>query len=225
MTSHNHHRHGSHCPDPPRHQKQSVKADRTVIYSNPRSVLVLTHDITSSNLQVSVCEPIIPPKSQPSIINDSTSAIMSFFSNTAVSSSRLIYITAGLMFDPASPRPFGGPKIQPGYVDYVGTTVPSLLQYLVESSFRWYWGCRGRDALDFLTRSVNKARQLHFAGNADFLNELMLKGMKKAGHIEWSGVLRIPESLRHRPEPFSDAGRDGVFFTPRLSGVKNEGRG
>ncbi|KAI8829580.1 hypothetical protein BJ741DRAFT_382339 [Chytriomyces cf. hyalinus JEL632] len=62
MTSHNHHRHGSHCPDHHRHQKQSVKADPTVVYSNPRSVLVLTHDITSSNLQVSVYERVIPPK-------------------------------------------------------------------------------------------------------------------------------------------------------------------
>ncbi|KAJ3384553.1 hypothetical protein HDU80_000906, partial [Chytriomyces hyalinus] len=202
-------------------QKVSVKADRIILYSNPRSILVLTHDITSSNLHVSVCAPIIPAKSQPSIINDSSSAILSFFSNTAVSSSRLIYITAGLMFDPASPKPFGGPKLQPGYVDYVETTVLSLLQFLVVSSFRWYWACRGRDALDFLARSVNKARKLHLTGNADFLNELMLKGMKKAGHIQWSGPVRIPEFLRHIPEPFSDVGGDGVGFTPRLSIVKH----
>ncbi|KAJ3235235.1 hypothetical protein HDU77_000286, partial [Chytriomyces hyalinus] len=125
------------------------------------------------------------------------------------------------MFDPASPKPFGGPKGQPGYVEYVGTTVSSLLQYLVEASFRWYWGCRGRDALDFLARSVNKARKLHVTGNADFLNELMLKGMKKAGHIQWSGPVRIPEFLRHRPEPFSDVEGEGVGFTPRLSRIKN----
>ncbi|KAJ3215476.1 hypothetical protein HDU81_001395, partial [Chytriomyces hyalinus] len=212
------------------HPKLSIKADRIILYSNPRNILVLTHDSTSNSLHVSVCDPAITPKRQPStIINDSSSAILSLFSSTAVSSSRLIYITAGLMFDPASPRPFGGPKLQPGYVDYLGRTVASLLEYLVESSFKWYWGCRGKQALDFLASSVNKALQLHLDSNADFLNELMLKGMKKAGHIEWSGRVRIPEVLRHRPEPWSDVDRGGVGFTPRLScvqsTVKQEGGG
>ncbi|TPX64951.1 hypothetical protein CcCBS67573_g08268 [Chytriomyces confervae] len=207
--------------------KLSVKVERIISYSNPQSILVLTHRPTSGSLHVSVWDPVIPPKTQLSIINNSSSAILSFFSNAAVSSSRLIYITAGLMFDPASPLPFGGPKTQPGYVDYFGTTVTSLLRYLVGASFKWYWACRGRAALDFLARSVNKARKLHFAGNGDLLNKLMLKGMKKAGHIEWSGSVSIPEALRHRPEAFSAEDQDAVAFTPRLAlftrGCKKEG--
>ncbi|KAI8837522.1 hypothetical protein BJ741DRAFT_708080 [Chytriomyces cf. hyalinus JEL632] len=230
VTSKKRHRRGL-----PRSAKQSVKVERTIFYYNPKSTLVLTQHSPSGSLHVSVWDSVVPPITQSYIINNSSFAIMSFFSNTAVSSSRLIYITAGLMFNPASPLPFGGPKTQPGYVDYVGTTVPSLLRYLVEASFKWYWLCRGRTAIDFLTHSVNNARNLHFAGNADLLNELMLKGMKKAGHIAWTGIVTIPKELRHTPDAFSPQNQDAfspqnqvaVAFTPRLAlfttGVKTEG--
>ncbi|KAI8841967.1 hypothetical protein BJ741DRAFT_705473 [Chytriomyces cf. hyalinus JEL632] len=137
-------------------------------------VLVPRHCITARD-----CLPseLISPR--PSILSMSTSAIFSFFSHAKVSPNRLIYIAAGIMFEPASPKPFGRPKMHPGYVEYTGTTAASLLQYIVSASFNWYWSCRGGEAIDFLAHCVNKARALHFAGNADFLNELMLKGVKK----------------------------------------------
>ncbi|KAI8832410.1 hypothetical protein BJ741DRAFT_614466 [Chytriomyces cf. hyalinus JEL632] len=204
--------------DAARTQNQTAfKADRITVYTNPQRVLLFTHDILSCSLTLSVCESII---SAPSIIDRSSSAIRSLFSNSKVSPSRLIYITAGLAFSPASPKPFGGPKTQPGYIEYIGTTVTSLLHYLVEASFKRYWACRGRDALDFLVSCVNRARKLHFDGNADILNELMLKGMKKAGHIEWNKPARIPEALRHRREVESEEGRSEVRFTPRLTRLK-----
>ncbi|KAI8843949.1 hypothetical protein BJ741DRAFT_260367 [Chytriomyces cf. hyalinus JEL632] len=155
---------------------------------------------------------------QATILNESSSAIHSLFSHTKVSPNRLVYITVGLMFEPASPKPFGGPKIRPGYAEYNGKTVASLVQYIVSASFKWYWACRGRDAIDFLTHNVNKARKLHYDGNADTLNELMLKGMKKAGHIEWNKPARIPDALQHRPEVDPDLDRYSVEFTPRMKG-------
>ncbi|TPX58336.1 hypothetical protein CcCBS67573_g09174 [Chytriomyces confervae] len=196
----------------------AVNIDRIMIYTHQQSTLLLTEDVPSGTLTVSICE---SEKSRPSIIRKSSSAIQSFFSNSKVSPSRLIYITAGLAFDPASPKPFGGPKTHPGYVEYDGTTVASLLQYLVESSFKRYWACRGREALDFVASCVNRARKLHYAGNADILNELMLKGMKKAGHIAWNKSATIPEALQHRQEVQSDEQTNEVQFTPRLSRIKH----
>ncbi|KAJ3249458.1 hypothetical protein HDU77_007709 [Chytriomyces hyalinus] len=192
----------------------AIKPDRFVIYTGPQSVLRLSHDVPSRSLIVSICE---SESSRASIINKSTSAIRSFFSISKVSPSRLIYITAGLAFDAASPKPFGGPKTHPGYVEYDGTTVASLLQYLIESSFKRYWTYRGREALDFVVSCVNQARELQFAGNADILNELMLKGMKKAGHIPWNALVTIPEALRHRQEAESEMATNEVRFTPRLT--------
>ncbi|TPX47203.1 hypothetical protein CcCBS67573_g10271 [Chytriomyces confervae] len=176
--------------------QSAVNVDRITIYRHQQSILLLTNDVPSGTIQ-------------------------SFFSNSKVSPSRLIYITAGLAFDPASPKPFGGPKTHPGYVEYDGTTVASLLEYLVESSFKRYWACRGREALDFVTGCVNRARKLHYAGNADILNELMLKGMKKSGHIAWNKSATIPEALRHRQEAQSDVETNEVQFTPRLSRSKH----
>ncbi|KAJ3250275.1 hypothetical protein HDU77_006805 [Chytriomyces hyalinus] len=197
--------------------KSAIQADRFIIYTRPQSVLRFSHDVPSGSLTVSICE---SEKSRPSIIKKSSLAIQSFFSNSKVSPSRLIYITAGLAFDPASPKPFGGPKTHPGYVEYDGTTVASLLEYLVESSFKRYWACRGREALDFVAGCVNRARKLHYAGNADILNELMLKGMKKSGHIPWNALVTIPETLRHRQEVQSDVETNEVRFSSRRSLVE-----
>ncbi|ORY24645.1 hypothetical protein BCR33DRAFT_747760 [Rhizoclosmatium globosum] len=35
------------------------------------------------------------------------------------------------------------------------------------------------------------------AGRKDELDELMLKGVKKAGHCDWFGVVRVPAYLKH----------------------------
>ncbi|KAJ3253684.1 hypothetical protein HDU77_004440, partial [Chytriomyces hyalinus] len=197
--------------------QSAVRTERPTVYTPPQSILVLVHDIPTGTLTVSVCESIV---AMPTIIAKSSSAIRSLFSHCKVSENRLIYITAGLMFTPAAPTPFGGSKTRPGYTEYIGTTVASLLLYLVESSFKRYWTCRGREALDFLVCCANKARQLHFAGDADVLNELMLKGIKKAGHIAWNKPVKIPEALRHRQEVQSDVAGSEVLFTPRLSRIR-----
>ncbi|KAJ3246526.1 hypothetical protein HDU78_006746 [Chytriomyces hyalinus] len=203
-------------------RKPALKADRITFYSHPQAPLCLTHDVPSNSLVVtafnSSSTSTSPAMNQATILNESSSAIHSLFSHTKVSPNRLVYITVGLMFEPASPKPFGGPKIRPGYTEYNGTTVASLVQYIVSASFKWYWACRGRDAIDFLTRNVNKARSLHYDGDADTLNELMLKGMKKAGHIEWNKPARIPDALQHRPEVEPDLDRYSVEFTPRMKG-------
>ncbi|TPX57435.1 hypothetical protein CcCBS67573_g09251 [Chytriomyces confervae] len=198
--------------------QSTVHVDRITIYRHQQSILLLTDDVPSGSLTVSICE---SEKSRPSIIRESSLAIQSFFSNSKVPPSRLIYITAGLAFEPTSPKPFGGPKTHPGYVEYDGKTVASLLEYLVESSFKRYWACRGREALDFVAGCVNRARKLHYAGNADILNELLLKGMKKSGHIAWNKSATIPEALRHRQEAQSDVETNEVQFTPRLSRSKH----
>ncbi|TPX43371.1 hypothetical protein CcCBS67573_g10458 [Chytriomyces confervae] len=205
--------------DPTRPSKQpALRADRIMLYASAQSSLVFAIDATSNSLVVAVFNSPSPEISRSSILHESSSAILSFFSHTKVSPNRLIYATAGIMFQPASPKPFGGSKVNPGYVSYNGTDAASLLHFAVSASFKWYWACRGRDAIDFLASSVNKARRLHFAGNVDILNELMLKGMQKAGHIVWNKAAIIPVALRHWPEEDPNFVASGVLFTPRRRG-------
>ncbi|KAJ3238480.1 hypothetical protein HDU81_007749, partial [Chytriomyces hyalinus] len=205
--------------DPTRPSKEPPpRADRIMLYASAQSSLALAVDVSSNKLVVAVFNSLSPEHTRSSILHESSSAILSFFSHTKVSPNRLIYVTAGIMFQPASPKPFGGSKLSPGYVAYNGTDSASLVHFIVSASFKWYWACRGRDALDFLAWSVNRARRLHFAGDADTLNELMLKGMKKAGHIVWNKAAIIPAALQHRQEVVSNLAAGGVLFTPRRRG-------
>ncbi|KAJ3231304.1 hypothetical protein HDU81_003867, partial [Chytriomyces hyalinus] len=187
--------------------------DKIVRYAVPQIALVLSIE-TDKKLTVSATSPTYP---QESIIRDSCTAILHLFSQSRVSPHRLVYISAGSMFQPQSPLPYGGSKTKPGYIEYTGNDVDSLLWFMVSSAFKWYWGCRGRTGIDFLTHSVNHTVALHDKGDKDFLDELLLKGMKKAGHIEWSKAAVILENLRFVPERVdrNDFGNaKGVLFTP-----------
>ncbi|KAJ3214813.1 hypothetical protein HDU81_001564, partial [Chytriomyces hyalinus] len=152
------------------------------------------------------------------ILADSSSAVRSFFNTAHVSPNRLIYITAGLIFKPSSPLPFGGHKSRPGYLDYNGTTVESLLAYILSGCFKRYWSYRGREAVDFVTENLNKAMTLHFEQDRDFLNELMLVGIKRVGHVLGTKGFLIPAGLEHVDEVDSLI-RSGVTFTPRRAGL------
>ncbi|KAI8616875.1 hypothetical protein BC830DRAFT_1116151 [Chytriomyces sp. MP71] len=151
--------------------------------------------------------------SHESILEDSCNAVISFLSQAKVSPNRLLYIATGIIFDARSPPPFGGPKARPGYIAYKGRGALPLLQFILTSSFKWYISSRGPQALQFVVASINKALVLHRHRGRDFLNELMLRGMKRAGHIEWSKVARIPQSLQHVAE--IEAVSEGVRFTPK----------
>ncbi|KAI8611545.1 hypothetical protein BC830DRAFT_649720 [Chytriomyces sp. MP71] len=51
--------------------------------------------------------------------------------------------------------------------------------------------------LDFVCRAVNRVLVLHERGLKDQLDERVLQGMRKAGHLPWTGAAFMPVHLRH----------------------------
>ncbi|KAI8828706.1 hypothetical protein BJ741DRAFT_625336 [Chytriomyces cf. hyalinus JEL632] len=112
---------------------------------------------------------------------------------------RCIYILAGFMFWPHSALPFGGPKGNPGFAQFNGDTPQDLLRFIVTGAVKKYRHMRGRDALDLVVGCANKVLELEQLGAKDVLDEYMLKGMKKAGHVPFFGASYIPPRLQHVP--------------------------
>ncbi|KAI8622088.1 hypothetical protein BC830DRAFT_871588 [Chytriomyces sp. MP71] len=153
------------------------------------------------------------PFSPMDILNYSHGAIMNAFANTKVHCERLIYCLAGTIFYPWSPLPFGGPKTAPGYASFSGVNAMDVLHYILTESFFVHWHFKGRGCLDFVAASINEVLALQYRGNKDELDERMLKGMKKAGHIRWQGQNVIPAYLSHLNEDGAQQ-PPTVEFTP-----------
>ncbi|KAI8841976.1 hypothetical protein BJ741DRAFT_593798 [Chytriomyces cf. hyalinus JEL632] len=192
--------------------------DRIQLYKTPPSHLKLVHDRVSRKLVVSATQLPQQHTTASHILAESSSAVRSFFDTAHVSPNRLIYITAGLIFKPSSPLPFGGHKSRPGYLDYAGATVESLLEYILTASFKRYWSYRGREAIDFVTENLNEAMKLHIEQDRDLLNELMLVGIKRVGHSVGAKGVLIPAGLEH-VDQLDSRTHIGVTFTPRRRGV------
>ncbi|KAJ3246056.1 hypothetical protein HDU77_009122, partial [Chytriomyces hyalinus] len=186
---------------------------RIQLYRTPPSCLILAHNRTSRRLVVSITNDS-HHLSATEIIAHSYTAVQSLFRTAKVSPDRLLYIAVDLIFKHTSPPPFGGrSKSRAGYFAYNGTTVQSLLEYILSASLKLYWSCRGRDAVDFVVESLNEALTLHLVQDRDFLNESMLRGMKRAGHIHGSRSTMIPSGLEHVDEAPARE-RECVTFTP-----------
>ncbi|KAJ3295665.1 hypothetical protein HDU79_008691 [Rhizoclosmatium sp. JEL0117] len=113
-------------------------------------------------------------------------------------SDRLLFAATGKLFSPSSPLPFGGPRTKPGYVNYRGSTTQDLKRYIVSEMYRLYSITRCRKLLKYVATCFHCVLDYQQDGRKDDLDELMLKGMKRSGHIDWSGARYIPEGLQHR---------------------------
>ncbi|KAJ3070682.1 hypothetical protein HDU98_006306 [Podochytrium sp. JEL0797] len=137
----------------------------------------------------------------------SFSAILSRFQRSGIHPDRLLYVVAGILFEPNSPLPFGGSKTNPGYARFNGPTTHNLLTYIISSSI----STRSLVVMETVARAINSAVEMHAEGalHKEVLDELMMKGMKKSGHAPWMGVWVIPVGLRFQPKrSFEEA----VFF-------------
>ncbi|KAI8611548.1 hypothetical protein BC830DRAFT_649626 [Chytriomyces sp. MP71] len=110
---------------------------------------------------------------------------------------RYTYALAGLLFSPKSPSPFGGPRKAPGYVAFRGPDCAALLQYIIGSTYKVYRITRDARLLEHVCKCVNSVVALQECGCKDLLDERVLQGMRKAGHVPWLGAARIPEQLGH----------------------------
>ncbi|KAI9351476.1 hypothetical protein BDR26DRAFT_430211 [Obelidium mucronatum] len=141
--------------------------------------------------------------------------VLHVFSTTKVHPHRLIYGVTGLVFRPCSPKPFGGPKAKPGYRLLVGHTSNGLLTVIIKETIQQLIRMKEAGAIEALVAAVNKVMELQAAGARDQLNELVMKGIQKSGHIEWRKVGSLPEYLRHVDEGVGIERRDDcVEFTP-----------
>ncbi|KAI9346184.1 hypothetical protein BDR26DRAFT_855991, partial [Obelidium mucronatum] len=163
------------------------------------------------------------------IVQESVNLLRSILGSTKVHPDRLTYALAGFIFHCKSPKPFGGPKMSPGFLQYNGTTAADTLEFIVTTAYGATWNTNNPKALKFLVKSFNRMMEMHFRGMKDEVDELMLKGMKKAGHIEWFKSSLIPLHLRHVDEDGVFSQSQGVSFkfpshhsSPKLNGLKGD---
>ncbi|KAI9328369.1 hypothetical protein BDR26DRAFT_874166 [Obelidium mucronatum] len=188
-------------------------SQRTVRQHLTKSSIVVAYDESSNKLHVVPCAPNL---SALDILSTTHNAILKCFQSTRCHPHRFIYCTAGRLFFAGAPLPFGGPRINPGFTEFRGVDAEELLAFIVASAYKVYWNLRGRGGLDAVVEAVGCVLDWHAKGLKDHLDELCLKGMKKAGHIEWFGPADVPKHLRNY---FEEGVADkGVLFTPiRLS--------
>ncbi|KAI8607344.1 hypothetical protein BC830DRAFT_151895 [Chytriomyces sp. MP71] len=125
-------------------------------------------------------------------------ALHTLFSALPGHPQRYTYALAGLLFSPKSPSPFGGPRKAPGYVAFRGPDCAALLQYIIGSTYKVYHITRDARLLEHVCKCVNNVVALQECGFKDLLDEHVLQGMRKAGHVPWLGAARIPELLGHK---------------------------
>ncbi|KAJ3019321.1 UNVERIFIED_CONTAM: hypothetical protein HDU68_010722, partial [Siphonaria sp. JEL0065] len=118
--------------------------ERIIRYNGPPTPLIITRTASQTRLQLSLCDPTWNPSQ---ILHSTITSIYACFTQTHVHPDRILYIASGLVFVADSPLPFGGPKTLPGYVQYTGSTPQDLLEYIVSSAYKFYWGYRGKMAL------------------------------------------------------------------------------
>ncbi|KAI9327370.1 hypothetical protein BDR26DRAFT_1012733 [Obelidium mucronatum] len=145
------------------------------------------------------------------IIQDTLASIYTLFQSSTAHPERLLYAAVGLIFVPTAPPPHGGPRLKPGYTNYCGQTPKDLLEYIVTGSYEMY--CKDRKVLDFVATCINKVMALQYRGMKDAMDERLLQGLRKAGHIEWHGAAVIPEYMAHSKD--IPAGPNVVEFTPQ----------
>ncbi|KAJ3205762.1 hypothetical protein HDU67_008665 [Dinochytrium kinnereticum] len=114
---------------------------------------------------------------------------------------RLIYALASRVFTVKAVRPLGGRT--PEFRLYDGHTADDLLEFIISKSVESPLNGRGRkrvlpgDCLRFVVDELNEVLRLQQSDSKDEVDNLVLSGMSKAGHIESQTRLVIPEDLRH----------------------------
>ncbi|KAI8611724.1 hypothetical protein BC830DRAFT_1140060 [Chytriomyces sp. MP71] len=182
-----------------RSSQQSSSSSRKSKQRSGKKPLVITKHPSENRTHLAPLSSI-PAEAQSDPVQYSIATIKSIFSNTLVHPDRLIYALAGTLFKPESPFPFGGPRLSPGYTKFSGRTGQSLLHFIVAGADECYNKYRDPQAMELVSNSIGRLMSMHYQGMKDALDERVLKGMKKAGHIEWFGAANLPQELQHVDE-------------------------
>ncbi|KAJ3201432.1 hypothetical protein HDU67_001335, partial [Dinochytrium kinnereticum] len=107
------------------------------------------------------------------------------------------------MFQVNAPRPFGGKK-NVGFSDYTGRTTGDLLAWILKRATEPPNSGRGKkraapgEALKYTVDQLNEVLALQKKGSKDEMDEAVLKGMSRAGHLDkTTNRIYLPEYLRH----------------------------
>ncbi|KAJ3075727.1 hypothetical protein HDU98_007119 [Podochytrium sp. JEL0797] len=140
------------------------------------------------------------PLDKPTILHTTLRAVWTLLESTKAPPDRLVYAVAGKLFCANSPLPFGGTKSKPGYTHFHGATTQALVEYIVSETYRVYFITQSSALLKFVRACVQSVVRMQRGNRKDAVDELVLRGMRRAGHVDWHGALYIPEWLRHRWE-------------------------
>ncbi|KAI8847751.1 hypothetical protein BC829DRAFT_418085 [Chytridium lagenaria] len=114
---------------------------------------------------------------------------------------RFIYALAGKLFHHDAPLPFGG-KRNPGFFQYAGENSEDLLHWIIEKATDPPGTGRGKkraapgEALRAVVQYVNDAMAMYRRKSKDEMDEAVLRGMSRAGHLENKGKITLPKYLR-----------------------------
>ncbi|KAI8622115.1 hypothetical protein BC830DRAFT_1076690 [Chytriomyces sp. MP71] len=139
-----------------------------------------------------------PGTSHIQIIQQSHWAIISALSQTKVNKDRLVYAVIGMLLTSQAPAPFGG--MQNAFASLQFSTASEFLSEIVTRGFRHYWVRKDRKIIKCIVSYANKALHFQAVGLKDQLDELMMKGMKRCGHLKFQGLVMIPMRLCHADE-------------------------
>ncbi|KAJ3118311.1 hypothetical protein HDU96_002468 [Phlyctochytrium bullatum] len=116
---------------------------------------------------------------------------------------RLIYSLASRVFTTKAVRPLGGRS--PEFLEYDGDTPEDLLEFILAKAIEPPTNGRGRkkveagECLEFVVQEMNDIIRIHRNDGKDEIDNMLLSGMTKAGHItiKLGNRIVIPEELRH----------------------------
>ncbi|KAJ3118293.1 hypothetical protein HDU96_002731 [Phlyctochytrium bullatum] len=121
---------------------------------------------------------------------------------------RLIYALGSRVFTTKAVRPLGGRN--PEFLEYDGETPEDFLEFILAKAIEPPMNGRGRkkvdpgECLQFVMLEMNDVIKLHRNGCKDEIDNMLLTGMTKAGHIQLGNKIVIPADFRmERKVPLS----------------------
>ncbi|KAI8828842.1 hypothetical protein BC829DRAFT_424119 [Chytridium lagenaria] len=146
------------------------------------------------------------------ILKDHTLQVMTTaLSTTRVHPDRMIYAFLSKVFIVNAPRPIGG-KRKPGFLSFEGDNAGDALVWVLgkallppeEQAQRRRPGPGA--VLEFLVQMANETLDMLEKGTKDEMDDAVLKGMRRCGHLAVEGRIVLPQHLRDDGTDHSGAG-------------------
>ncbi|KAJ3097991.1 hypothetical protein HDU97_004385 [Phlyctochytrium planicorne] len=171
------------------------------------------------------------------LLEHTFSVMRSAFNTSHGHPDRLIYGFLSKAFVVSAPRPIGG-KRKPGFLQFEGDTATDALRWTLEKALLppEEQAQRRRpppgSVLEFLVQSANEMLEQQDTGTKDELDNTVLKGMRRCGHLNDEGRIVLPvylrlneTTIRHSQANRDDAASSGEDRVLIKTDVEDEGVG